>query len=98
MIAVEPGGVRKGLPGELEAFAHGGAAGEGAAEQLAACHRMEHAVVGHERHQRVEVVGVPGVGERLEEIGIDGAGGSGHGAGALWDDNPHSVCPEPARS
>jgi hypothetical protein len=29
--------------------------------------RFEHAVVGHHRHQRVEIVPVPGIGEAVQE-------------------------------
>ncbi|MNN77187.1 hypothetical protein D3C81_1936290 [compost metagenome] len=79
MLAIDPLRVGEGLPGELEAFAHGVAADEAAAQQFAAGHAVEGAVIGHEAHQGFEVVTVPGVVEGLQQFDAGGGVAIGHG-------------------
>ena len=68
MVAIEPGGVGEGLPGQLEALTYGLATDKAAAEFVRACGGVEGAIVGHEAHQRVEVVTVPGLGKGGEKF------------------------------
>ena len=71
VLTVDPGGVRKGLPGLLETFAHRGAANEAAAHHIRTGGGVKGAVLRHEAHQRIDVMAVPGGGEILQEGDAD---------------------------
>jgi hypothetical protein len=62
------------LPGQLEAGAHGITADEALAQQVGTGHGVEFAVVRHGGHQGLDIVAVPGIAERLQEVGGDGIG------------------------
>ncbi|MNU00279.1 hypothetical protein D3C72_2433650 [compost metagenome] len=57
------------MPCQLEAFAHRFATLERPAEQIGAGNGVELAIIGHEAHQGVDIVTVPGLAEGLQKFG-----------------------------
>src|SRR2546428_12666777 len=68
MTSFAPSSVRERCPRQCKSVAHGLAAFVARTAGVGPCCRLEDAIIGHERHQGVDVVAIPCVGDRKSVV------------------------------